>query len=156
MLPWIAESETSWSRFSTPANFSDTMHQFAFTCNVAATAVAEKVLSPLMLFMRRPDLFAAELSLTKPEHRAKVERFAKSVSDYLQAELASPAPFTSAEVRVIDGFVVERKCAACDTRIPPGKSKSQCSGCKLVYYCNKECQNAHWKQHRASCKKGSK
>ncbi len=51
---------------------------------------------------------------------------------------------------------MERKCAACDTRIPPGKSKSQCSECKLVYYCNKECQNAHWKQHRACCKKGSK
>ncbi|EEB91130.1 hypothetical protein MPER_10561, partial [Moniliophthora perniciosa FA553] len=28
----------------------------------------------------------------------------------------------------------------------------KCSGCSLVYYCNKECQTADWKTHKAECK----
>jgi radical SAM protein with 4Fe4S-binding SPASM domain len=29
----------------------------------------------------------------------------------------------------------------------------QCSACKKVYYCSAECQKAHWKVHKADCKK---
>ena len=28
-----------------------------------------------------------------------------------------------------------------------------CTGCKVVYYCSRECQVAHWKVHRGICKK---
>ena len=27
-----------------------------------------------------------------------------------------------------------------------------CSGCKAVYYCSRECQEAHWKEHKSYCK----
>ncbi|KDR80410.1 hypothetical protein GALMADRAFT_242832 [Galerina marginata CBS 339.88] len=30
--------------------------------------------------------------------------------------------------------------------------KSSCGECKLVSYCSKECQRAHWKSHRQDCK----
>ena len=26
-----------------------------------------------------------------------------------------------------------------------------CSACKLIYYCNRECQIAHWRIHKAQC-----
>ena len=48
-------------------------------------------------------------------------------------------------------------------QLPPSKSKHlcdacgqpaflQCTGCKLVHYCNVICQKGHWKAHRAACK----
>eukprot|EP01083_Nonionella_stella_P064191 167079_1 len=27
-----------------------------------------------------------------------------------------------------------------------------CSACKCTYYCNKDCQRKHWKQHKKICK----
>jgi len=46
-----------------------------------------------------------------------------------------------------------RACAACGT---PDASRT-CRGCKSVTglstarYCNRECQKAHWKAHKADC-----
>ena len=31
-------------------------------------------------------------------------------------------------------------------------SNKACTGCKVVYYCSRECQVAHWKVHRTLCK----
>eukprot|EP01084_Bolivina_argentea_P128448 227060_1 len=35
-----------------------------------------------------------------------------------------------------------------------GKSgvSSRCSACQTVYYCNKQCQSDHWKNHKTQCK----
>jgi splicing suppressor protein 51 len=41
-----------------------------------------------------------------------------------------------------------RSCASCT------KTDAHlllCSGCRLVSYCNKNCQKAHWKTHKPSC-----
>ncbi|ROW15713.1 hypothetical protein VPNG_02135 [Cytospora leucostoma] len=32
-----------------------------------------------------------------------------------------------------------------------GKNLDQCSRCKRVWYCNKDCQKAHWKDHKPAC-----
>jgi len=40
-----------------------------------------------------------------------------------------------------------RRCAFCDKR---GLHK-RCNGCMEVYYCSKECQKAHWEQHKKYC-----
>ena len=38
-------------------------------------------------------------------------------------------------------------CPAC------GKiATTKCTGCKLVYYCNRNCQKKDWKLHKSSCK----
>ena len=31
-------------------------------------------------------------------------------------------------------------------------SNKACTGCKVVYYCSRECQVAHWKVHKTLCK----
>ncbi|EAU91722.2 hypothetical protein CC1G_04490 [Coprinopsis cinerea okayama7 len=38
-------------------------------------------------------------------------------------------------------------CARCQAPNPEKK----CSRCRVAGYCNAECQNAHWREHRASC-----
>ena len=40
-------------------------------------------------------------------------------------------------------------CAACNA----SAAKKKCSGCLHVSYCNRECQVAHWKEHKKVCKK---
>jgi hypothetical protein len=35
-------------------------------------------------------------------------------------------------------------------------SKSRCSRCHLVHYCNRKCQRAHWKAHKPRCKSANK
>mmetsp|Transcript_22532 Transcript_22532/g.60950 ORF Transcript_22532/g.60950 Transcript_22532/m.60950 type:complete len:453 (+) Transcript_22532:102-1460(+) len=39
-------------------------------------------------------------------------------------------------------------CAMCDN---PGKQR--CAACGEVFYCGRECQRTHWKQHKKACKK---
>ncbi|CAE8598956.1 unnamed protein product [Polarella glacialis] len=49
----------------------------------------------------------------------------------------------------------EGQCAncGCHTRRVPGGKLSKCSGCRMVYYCGKECQASHWKKgHKRVCK----
>ena len=29
----------------------------------------------------------------------------------------------------------------------------KCRACKCVWYCDKECQNKHWKEHKKECKR---
>ncbi|CZT45736.1 uncharacterized protein RSE6_06073 [Rhynchosporium secalis] len=41
----------------------------------------------------------------------------------------------------------------CSFCILESSSLKRCSGCKILYYCSKKCQNRHWKEiHRLECK----
>jgi ankyrin repeat protein len=42
-----------------------------------------------------------------------------------------------------------RRCAHCSTTTSAKLQK--CSVCRMVYYCNRECQVAHWQQHKLVC-----
>lgn len=44
-----------------------------------------------------------------------------------------------------------RKCAYCGTAEQTHCKFGNCSGCMNTKYCNKECQNKHWKQHKKVC-----
>ncbi|KAJ6492751.1 MM3350-like domain-containing protein [Mycena vitilis] len=39
-------------------------------------------------------------------------------------------------------------CACCGKPIVDPR---MCSACKKVYYCDRECQSAHWKEHKSQC-----
>eukprot|EP00287_Rhodomonas_sp_CCMP768_P012141 CAMPEP_0196728918 /NCGR_PEP_ID=MMETSP1091-20130531/9453_1 /TAXON_ID=302021 /ORGANISM="Rhodomonas sp., Strain CCMP768" /LENGTH=182 /DNA_ID=CAMNT_0042071723 /DNA_START=14 /DNA_END=562 /DNA_ORIENTATION=+ len=39
-------------------------------------------------------------------------------------------------------------CAACNVK---NKIMKRCTRCKLVYYCQRECQLSHWKVHKVQC-----
>jgi ankyrin repeat protein len=60
-----------------------------------------------------------------------------TIADALKAALRLPA-----EKR--------RRCAHCDTTT--SEKLQKCSACRRVYYCNRECQVAHWKRHKPACK----
>lgn len=45
--------------------------------------------------------------------------------------------------------VMSRTCAKCEL---VDDVSSLCGGCKLVFYCSKECQKAHWPKHKHACR----
>ena len=51
---------------------------------------------------------------------------------------------------------LENTCTNCEVygwKQPEGKVTLRCTGCKLFFYCSKECQQEHWKKtHRQHCK----
>lgn len=46
-----------------------------------------------------------------------------------------------------DSSASEELCPLCDQ-----PSRNRCTGCYLTRYCSKECQLAHWKKHKKTCK----
>ncbi|KAG9696218.1 hypothetical protein KCU95_g4420, partial [Aureobasidium melanogenum] len=43
-------------------------------------------------------------------------------------------------------------CANCASVAPAGSPYQRCAGCKQAFYCSKDCQKTHWKQHKAFCR----
>ena len=57
-------------------------------------------------------------------------------------------------------LALENWCTNCEVynwRQKEGKITLRCGGCKIFFYCSKECQEEHWKKtHRQHCKHLSK
>jgi hypothetical protein len=115
--------------------------------------ITEKIILPLLKCMGRDDLFAIELALLRPDSRAASAQFADDVARRIGVRMTSPAPLVTVSTRVVDGRILERNCAACGVWDRTGRSYHRCSRCMMVYYCGKECQARHWKEHKADCKK---
>jgi hypothetical protein len=49
--------------------------------------------------------------------------------------------------RITEASLAGHKCAVCKK-----ETTNKCSGCRTVYYCGPECQNADWKTHKKLCK----
>ena len=45
-----------------------------------------------------------------------------------------------------------RRCARCDRAWNHDKKLARCSRCKVAVYCDRDCQKAHWPQHRDGCR----
>ena len=43
------------------------------------------------------------------------------------------------------------RCGYCDQAKDSFEQLKQCSACEAVSYCGRECQKAHWRQHKAQC-----
>ena len=53
-----------------------------------------------------------------------------------------------------DGTPTNKKyCSWCSKENDTAK---KCTACKCVWYCDKECQNKHWKEHKKECKRVKK
>jgi hypothetical protein len=101
----------------------------------------DKVLLPTMLQARRQDLVDYELKLVQAEgDRLDIGKLA--------IELAGPN--SSGYMRSNSNSFVVFQCAACGAE---SRERRQCSRCRTVYYCNRECQKAHWNEHKAVCGK---
>ena len=48
-----------------------------------------------------------------------------------------------------NGIPTKKLCSACGKK---SNTLMKCRACKCVWYCDKECQNKHWKEHRKECK----
>ena len=71
----------------------------------------------------------------------------KRVSGHLQKQLRSAS-----------GFNHNKICFYCSAwRGAHNRQQLMtCSGCKLIYYCNKECQAADWKNHKVACREANR
>ena len=49
-----------------------------------------------------------------------------------------------------NGTTPTKICSACDKE---SDALKKCRNCKCVWYCDKECQNKHWKEHKKGCKR---
>ena len=100
--------------------------------------VTHGILLPTMLREGRQDLFDFEMEIVQDRGMCpQIERLAIGLTQ------------GTGRARVVGFEIVEHKCAACGD----ASKCSRCSRCGLVYYCGKECQRAHWKEHKAACRK---
>lgn len=119
----------------------------------------ENLLIPAMLEAGRRDLFDTEIGFVEPENRASCAEFAMTVVQYaIDRETARVVPHDVStalgiKTRIVNGKMIDRKCANCGEWDRTGKSYRRCSVCMQVYYCSKECQAEQWKEHKISCKK---
>ena len=55
-----------------------------------------------------------------------------------------------AEPSTENGTSSAKMCSACGKK---SDTLKKCIACKCVWYCDKDCQNKHWKEHKAECKR---
>jgi hypothetical protein len=118
---------------------------FADGCQRKATQFAQTPLS----YMHLNPPFVADVhpipTCGRPECVIKAKKEAKSVMRQVSSNLDT-LPDGS---RLYDKKL--RVCAKCQKGEPDGIQMSKCSRCKVVYYCNRECQVADWKVHKKKC-----
>lgn len=63
-------------------------------------------------------------------------------------------PIRSPNIQLLQPTFPSVKCGGCRLERPLDKVE-KCGRCKLVYYCNIECQRNHWRAHKESCNSSS-
>ena len=142
-----------------PLELSSTLRLIPFIVQRCEYYITENLLIPAMLEAGRRDLFDTEIGFVEPENRASCAEFAMTVVQYaIDRETARVVPHDVStalgiKTRIVNGKMIDRKCANCGEWDRTGKSYRRCSVCMQVYYCSKECQAEQWKEHKISCKK---
>ena len=116
--------------------------------------ITDLVVLPLVL-RHAPDKEPMERALIAPERwevtRSGAVGFNQRIIDRAAGAIPLPNPGRSVRVHLVDGHIIERRCAACGEWDRVGNVFLRCSGCMRVYYCGKACQRTHWKEHKAEC-----
>jgi hypothetical protein len=64
---------------------------------------------------------------------------------------ARTADFTHLKKELATAGRLVRRCAQCNKMDSEAASHKKCVGCKRVAYCDRACQKADWKRHKAHC-----
>ena len=87
------------------------------------------------------------------EHWANEHKHKCKELNERRLNLKKPAAAVAEEEEPVDEPLVVAAvvviCASCGANDP----SKQCSRCEKVMYCNRECQVAHWGQHKSDCQK---
>lgn len=94
-----------------------------------------------MLFMQVLRLNAQKLS---PEYLEQCKR-KWSMEPTFEVSFLVPARVLTPD----ESEKVQKKCANSSCGKPASRT---CSRCKVAYYCCRDCQTAHWQQHKRPCK----
>jgi len=76
------------------------------------------------------------------------------VEDLRSHALQKACPLCRAELPSQYDASATKRCASCgNEKGPNGAPLVNCANCKLVFYCGRDCQRAHWKNggHKAAC-----
>ena len=90
--------------------------------------------------------FTTQHTHLHPLHRQVLgEAFPEAGSGHLQTIGDLQALIIDSLERTRDAHELSQPCAQCGNKVP---KPSRCARCKAVIYCSRECQTAHWKQHK--------
>ena len=95
--------------------------------------------------------------------QAAYDRFQASGSEVIQRELELTSQETStgflktlAKAQADIAARGLQSCAHCSAREVHVKQFKQCSACKTIAFCSRDCQLANWPSHKAACKAARK
>lgn len=149
---------------------ADPAGELAAALRVATDAASDAVLDAVGLSMRGPHAAAAANALYHVEdgcqydkettrgsaqnaldmlYSARVAMFGirrSGIDDDADDDMAGGADAAAMPVPAPRAAV---GCASCGAK---GPGLKRCAACKTVHYCGEECQTAHWREHKASCK----
>ena len=87
-----------------------------------------------------------------PIYESSIALFNKGTMDDIPTHVKAQKAMES-RIENPSEMINETRCSFCDKLATVSKPLHSCSGCKKAKYCGRECQVAHWKQHKIFCKK---
>ena len=87
------------------------------------------------------------------------EAIDSAVNDHVDGRLSSPhnrARDAEGDEAAGGGTLSSSNRQTCASCGKEGNDLKTCSGCKLVHYCNVNCQYSHWTDHKAECSKAKR
>ena len=74
---------------------------------------------------------------------------AQQLSSVSLGESAESRKKNETEPTTKNGTPTKKMCSACGEK---SDTLMKCRACKCVWYCDKDCQNKHWKEHKIECR----
>lgn len=149
-IPWAADAQyvPLVARTIQLDNGATTVWRTFLAASIERTGRASASDSP-------PASFRAAIPLLFPvpflESVGNTPRWLLRAVDYA-TPFPKAQPRKSLEAKVTSPGAVERACAQCHKVPAAASTLLQCGACKAVSYCDRTCQKAHWKVHKAQCR----